>query len=279
MLDLKKSLEYANQAFVLAESYSILKDIYNSAGLLSKIYLKQNMIDSVLKYDTLKLIMKDSLDIGYKVSEMEQLEMKYELEKTELEYNRLRERDYLLLMNIVGALFTLLIILAFIFYRSRTRSKYVRLEKQKIEEELASKNKEMTANVVSLMKRNETLIKISSKLIKLENKLVKDENKIIINKIAHDLRETTNEVVWKEFDLRFKQVHADFYSRLQGKFPDLTSNELRLCAFLRLNMTTKEISQLTGQSINALEAARYRLRKKLGISNEQVDLYTFLIKA
>jgi hypothetical protein len=43
-------------------------------------------------------------------------------------------------------------------------------------------------------------------------------------------------------------------------------------------MTTKEISQLTGQSINALEAARYRLRKKLGISNEQVDLYTFLIK-
>ncbi len=60
------------------------------------------------------------------------------------------------------------------------------------------------------------------------------------------------------------------------RFPNLSPSEQRLCAFLRLNMSSKEISELTGQSLNALETARYRLRKKLGISNSQVNLITFL---
>ena len=59
-------------------------------------------------------------------------------------------------------------------------------------------------------------------------------------------------------------------------FPDLSPSEQRLCAFLRLNMSTKEISELTGQRISSLETARYRLRKKLGITNSHINLITFL---
>ena len=72
------------------------------------------------------------------------------------------------------------------------------------------------------------------------------------------------------------EVHEDFYDTLLKRFPDLSPSELRLCAFLKLNMTTKEISELTGHQMNSLEMARYRLRQKLGISNSEVNLITFL---
>jgi DNA-binding CsgD family transcriptional regulator len=80
----------------------------------------------------------------------------------------------------------------------------------------------------------------------------------------------------KEFSVRFQEVHQGFCEALLLKFPDLTQSELKLCAFLRLNMSTKEISELTGQRLLTVEHARYRLRKKLGISNSEVNLVTYL---
>ena len=80
---------------------------------------------------------------------------------------------------------------------------------------------------------------------------------------------------WKEFEVRFQQVHTDFYKKLTNKYPYLTSNDLKLCAFLRLNMSTKEISAITFQSYNTLSTARYRLRKKLGL-DDHANLVSFL---
>jgi len=76
--------------------------------------------------------------------------------------------------------------------------------------------------------------------------------------------------------MRFKQVHVEFYKNLIDKYPELTSGELRLCAFLRLNLSTKEIAQLTGQNIKALEMARFRLRKKMGIADSDTNLVVYL---
>jgi DNA-binding CsgD family transcriptional regulator len=67
-----------------------------------------------------------------------------------------------------------------------------------------------------------------------------------------------------------------FYKKLINQFPDLSPNEQKICAFLRLNMSTKEISELTGQGVNALEIARTRLRKKLGITNTKTNLVSFI---
>ena len=126
------------------------------------------------------------------------------------------------------------------------------------------------------MKKNEVLSAISDKLITIKNQAVKDETKDAINKISKEIQKTTEEEIFEEFELRFKQVHSDFYNKLVQRFPELSPSEQRLCAFLRLNMTTKEISELTGQQPSSLETARYRLRKKLGITNSQMNLITFL---
>ena len=82
--------------------------------------------------------------------------------------------------------------------------------------------------------------------------------------------------IWEEFEVRFAKTHGDFYDRLVKSFPDITLNERRLCAFLKLDMTTKEISTITGQSVRAVEIARTRLRKKLNLNQSDTSLFEFL---
>ena len=80
----------------------------------------------------------------------------------------------------------------------------------------------------------------------------------------------------QEFEIRFQQVHNSFYDKLNALSPDLSTNERRLCAFLKLSMSTKEISSITGQSPRSIDVARTRLRKKLNLTNNDSSLSDFL---
>jgi DNA-binding CsgD family transcriptional regulator len=125
-----------------------------------------------------------------------------------------------------------------------------------------------------LARTNEFISALSEKLLK--NKLsFKKENQQLINDLIRDLQSFADKDTWKEFELRFQEVHSDFYNKLNEQFPDLTSNEKKLCAFLRLNMTTKEISAITYQSVNSITVARSRLRKKLDIDKDE-NLISYL---
>ncbi|MGB4204960.1 MAG: hypothetical protein WBJ84_04990 [Bacteroidales bacterium] len=104
-----------------------------------------------------------------------------------------------------------------------------------------------------------------------------DENRKLIREIVYDLDTTKDNRVWNEFEISFQQVHNDFYERLQRICPNLTTNERRLYAFLRLNMTTKNIGAITGQSIRSIEMARTRLRKSLRFQTRIFHLLNFLI--
>lgn len=81
----------------------------------------------------------------------------------------------------------------------------------------------------------------------------------------------------KEFDKLIIETDKDFYDKLLKEYPNLTKNEIRLCAFLRMNLSTKEISAITQQSSHSIVVARSRLRKKLGIE-EKLSLMIFLNK-
>ena len=81
---------------------------------------------------------------------------------------------------------------------------------------------------------------------------------------------------WENFTLHFDKVHSDFITGLKEKHPDISNNEVKLCAYLRMNLSTKEIAQLMNISIRGVEISRYRLRKKLAISSE-TNLFNYLI--
>ncbi|HMG07022.1 MAG TPA: hypothetical protein VK609_00865, partial [Mucilaginibacter sp.] len=81
---------------------------------------------------------------------------------------------------------------------------------------------------------------------------------------------------WNHFAIYFDQVHNNFLSIMKTRFPGLSPTDLKLCAYLRLNLTSKEIAQLMNISLKGVEISRYRVRKKLMLSTA-VNLYDFLI--
>ena len=185
----------------------------------------------------------------------------------------------------------LLLLIAFLLFkvmRARVRNsaleqEKLRLESEKLEaeqinlqESLGSKDRELTANALFLLKKNELIAHIVERLLKAKSTF-RQENQKIVQDIIHDLQASQDEHNWQEFESHFTRVHATFYKTLQERFPTLTPNERKLCAFLRLNMSTKDISAITHQTVNSITVARSRLRKKLQIDGEDVHLIDFLL--
>ncbi len=274
--DSSRYLYYLMKSFSIGKDQGLKKVIYNSSRSLNQYYFASGNIDSAYHYLSIQNATKDSLDKENSLLRLNRLELLYDLEKKEQEERIERQREVFIITLVIILLSFALIVFLLLLLRYRIKIKYSKLEKQKLQDELEFRNKELTTNVMSLMKKNEMLTEITKKLVEIENQAVKDDTKAAINKIAIDIENSTRDTIWEEFELRFKQVHIDFYERLARKFPDLTPNEQRLCAFLRLNMSSKDISELTGQSINALEKSRFRLRKKLGISGKETNLISFI---
>jgi tetratricopeptide (TPR) repeat protein len=270
------SLSHGDSALKIALKNNFKDKIQLAAGLLHKIFLLKEDTISAYQYAMIEDKAQDSLSALQNQKELYKLEFQYNFEKMDKARQIARQKKETWLIIIIGSLISGLIILFLIFSRHRIKSKNVFLEKQSIEKELYFKNKELSINLISLIRKNDMLSDISKKLVEIGKVVKKEETKEAITKINRELRNNANDKMLKEFTLRFQEVHKDFYESLLLKFPELTPNELKLCAFLRLNMSTKEISELTGQRILTIDHARYRLRKKLGISNSEVNLIAFL---
>jgi tetratricopeptide (TPR) repeat protein len=250
--------------------------IVSAAGVLNRIYLTEKDSASAFRYFIIEKQYQDSLLLSEKQKTLSKLELQYQFEKNEQNEKIARQRRNIAIIVISGCLFFSLVIIILILKQLRLKAKKLQLEKASHEQELEFKNKEMVLNVMSLMKKNEMLADLSEKLIHIEEESTSEESKDTIKKIARELQKSQEDEIWKEFSHRFKEVHGEFYNKLLQKYPALTPNELKLCAFLRLNMSSKDIAELTGQRVSSLETARYRLRQKLGIANSDVNLITFL---
>lgn len=276
MENTKEFLFYAMLADSIGEAKGLKGVQFTTANTLQNYYSQAGDFEKAYFYKTRQYNLKDSIDTETSLTRLAQLELLYDLEKKEQEMKiQTQRKDFIIALSIVS-LVALVIFSILLLFRYRIKVRYSNLEQQKLKNELEYKNKEMTANVMALMKKNEMLTDITTRLIDIEAKADREETKSSIRKVAIDIENSTQEKIWEEFELRFKQVHSAFYNKLNLRFPDLSPNEQRLCAFLKLNLTTKEISSITGQNARAIEMARFRLRKKLGISTQEINLVTFI---
>lgn len=216
-----------------------------------------------------------------------ELQTKYEGEQERLQFQQRKQTMRYLYFGIILLLLLTIFSLLFVLSQSRLRRAKLQksnieldlekkiIEKEGIECDLELKNKELTTSVIYQIQRNELLSDISEKLLTLY-KTVKQSDKKLVDDIIKDVMSIRDESIWEEFEARFQQVHTSFYDKLNRIHPNLTPNERRLCAFLRLNMSTKEISSITGQSIRSIEVARTRLRKKLDLTNSDIGLIEYL---
>lgn len=255
------------------------KDVLlNSSNNLQQYYFESGQTDSAYKYKSLQYMYSDSLFAENSLIRMSQLELLRKLEREEQAQKIRQQRKDFSLILIIILLLAAIVVTSLLVVRFRMKARYARLEEQKLKDELDYKNKELATNVMSLLKKNEMLTDITERLSKLEKETDNKENRALIHKIAFDIENITQEGIWEEFELRFQKVHSEFYEKLLKRYPDLSPNEQRLCAFLRLNLTTKEISNISGQSQRAIEMTRFRLRKKLRIESQDVNLVTFISK-
>jgi len=154
------------------------------------------------------------------------------------------------------------------------KARLMGLEIDRINKELEINQKSITAATLKLIQNSERDAQTIERLIEVE-KNTNNEGNSIINNLISDYKRSSYNSNWEEFEILFEKVHNSFYEQLNTKYPDLTPNERRLCAFLKLNMNSKEIAQITFQSEDALKKARLRLRQKLGIDRE-INLITFI---
>lgn len=161
----------------------------------------------------------------------------------------------------------------------RNEKQLIRVQKEKLEAEVMYKSRELATATMHLVERGKVLSNIREELVEAIRKL---EPSVTISSFKRVMRlfeeAENNEEDWEKFAKHFDEVHSGFLLRVKKKFPFLTTTDLRLCAYLHINLTSKEIAQLMGISLRGVETSRYRLRKKLEIPGE-VSLNNFLLEA
>lgn len=151
----------------------------------------------------------------------------------------------------------------------------IRQKEINFKQQIIYKQTELTNQALFIAHQNEFLSLINKQLKELLNTSNAKSKKIIF-----DLIEGTNkrieEFAWEQFEDHFGNAYNDFFEKLNKHFPGLSANERKLCALLRMNMSSKEIAQLTFQEPSSIDVARYRLRKKLGLGKND-NLVKFIV--
>ena len=145
----------------------------------------------------------------------------------------------------------------------KARKKMVEMRNQHLQKEIDSKNRELAVSTMSLIRKNEFLSQIKEQLREARGEKAVDA---VIRNIDRNIN---NEEDWAFFEKAFKNADKDFLKNIKEQHPELTPNDLKLCAYLRLNLSSKEIAPLLNISVRSVEVKRYRLRKKMQLEHEQ----------
>lgn len=283
MKDYNKAVSYLQEIVENFNEVITIATKHEASGFLHKTYSAQNLPKKAYKIALIHIQLSDSIKSEETSKQITELSMQYEFDIKQKAFKEKEKEKEELFMFIAIVLIVLIVFFILIAYAQRVKvqkSKIVRdslnLEKQLLEEKLEFKNKKMMTNVMYLLKKNELIIDITNKLLGL-SKSMKKENIRPVQDIINNLRKSVDEEVWTEFEAYFLSVHSQFFEKLEAKY-ELTPNERRMCAFLKLNMSSKEIATITGQTTRSIDVARYRLRKKLNINKAETTLIQFLSK-
>lgn len=156
--------------------------------------------------------------------------------------------------------------------KTRQEKQIIQLEKEKLEFDLQHKSQEMANLMINFVRKNEMLTEIKSEIFKVSTQLKgegaregKQQLVLINSKIDANIQ---SDEVLKRIEDQFDLIHNNFMKRLHAKHPDLSNNERMMCAYLKMNLSTKEIAPLLNISVRGVETIRYRLRKKFDLDRE-----------
>lgn len=269
------ALKYAQRSDSINHNIMAIEYSASNAGLISDSYMGLNNVDSAFKYYKIYITYKDSLEERKNEANLQKINYEYELRR-DIEEQRWANGRNAFIASVVF-IFMAFVIVFYVLKNKKNKLilRNIELENKNLGYELDHKKREITTKLMYIQKKNEAISSIANRLKESTPEFM-IKNQTIINDVVKELSANTNDNNWKEFELRFEQVHTGFFKNLLKEYPMLTQNEQRLCAYLKLNMSTKDIAQILYLSVNSVISARYRLRKKLGLNNSETDITKFL---
>ena len=300
-----KAEDYLNKGIVIAKMLGIKSTLKGLYFDLKDLKMSQGKYQEALEYFELYSMMKDSLFNEEKAVQFAKLQTKLETEKQKQEIKLLQQEskfDRLLRWGLIASFLVLAAIAWLTINLQKLKIKKnkalleqkqvtheqerslqhieienARLKALELNQELAFKKKELTSYAINFVHKNELMEEFKQSIQNIK----KTSNTKTAEKLNGLLRlvdrNFNQDKDWEDFKLFFEQVNPDFFNNLKNAFPQLSSNDLKLCSLLRLNMNTKEMASILGISPDSVKTARYRLRKKLNLPHEE-NLIDFLLK-
>ena len=149
----------------------------------------------------------------------------------------------------------------------KNEKEIIKLQNEKLSNEVIYKNKELADVSMHLVERGDARIKVKDELQQLYKKTCGNHDVKKAIQLVNDIEKNNSN--WEQFATHFNEINNDFLKKLKLQFPGLTNTDLKLCAYLQLKLSSKEIAQLMNISVRGVEISRYRLRKKLQLPTEQ----------
>ncbi len=283
-----KAINTLKKTILFAQENNLPKAIGFANSDIGEQYLFLNDYQNAEKYQqkALQLFTKSNSAFGRSVA-YERLGLIYmtknNIEKNEHEISQQntiikQKKKQIFLLIVIGILLLILltILIVFIVISKQQREKILLKENIYLQKELDLKNKDLVYQVSMIFTKNQVINRVAQVLINSSDDF-KHANRKLIRGIVRELKQNMDETGWQEFEMRFAQVHQGFYNRLDKQFPDLTKTERKLCALLKLGMSSKEIAAITMTRCESVDTGRSRLRKKLGLTGDD-NLFEFLNK-
>jgi Tfp pilus assembly protein PilF len=277
--DINKAITNTLAAYKLSDSLGEKTNMVNMLSNLCDMYAGINDYKNAYKYTLVKESVKDSVFNEKKAQIIKELEVKFLVEKKNLEIEKLKARQEadrrlrILLVSVLVFIISLSILLLYVLYEKRKRSEVekelINTEKEKTVEKLHFQNRQLASQALTMMQKNKMLQELQKSI----SEIVKEKPENIgkqLNKIKFQIKRSINsEKDWEVFRLYFEQVNKTFFKNLKDINPELTDYDLRMAALIKLKLNIKESASLLNLSPNSVKGTRYRLRKKLGLSNSE----------
>jgi len=265
---------YLQKSFEISDQHQLNKIKLVSAQTLADLYeTHQDYKKANVYLRIAKSLSEESIDEeSRKKVNLLEFEHEQKMKQQDLLLKTKRRESFFI---ISAFLFVLVSIIVFLMYQlQKVKAKKRKVENELLIQKLAEKHKELTSNAIQMLQTSEIIDSTHKELIQLKLKTDAPTNKML-SQIISDLKKDSHAFNKQEFDILFMKTDEEFYKKLLKKYPNLTKNEIRLCAFAKMNLSTKEISAITQQSSNSILVARSRLRKKIGLE-ENYSLTIFL---
>lgn len=272
-------------------SYFLLQDIYRSEGLYSEaydalmkfaeIYTNQNSASNVVE---LSMLIND-LEMERAAEERRLLEERHELEQkhAEDERNLLEQRHELeqrhgrmMLYFLIFALVIIVGVVALLYSRYRLERKNRELQRRQAEQDINYKNEIIKIQRLQQYQEQNNMEQLSEVLTNAINITDNREMRSEVRRIIRQMQQRASGDDWAEVETTLVGMNDVFFDNLLKEFPNLTKNERKLCALIHMNLSTKEIANITHQSTGSIHVARSRLRQKFGLTDSDVSLIAFL---